>query len=263
MQFEQIRNATIILDYAGKKFLVDPWLAPQGSNGTFKELGMQSEAICAEHNELAMPICALPKSVADILNGIDYYIVTHIHPDHIDMYPDGTVGKVLNHNTPVLVQNKEDGEVFNKSGFTDVQVMTENTQIGEITLIKTPALHGTKVPCGEASGFILQHKNEKSVYVAGDTIFYDEVQKALRQYRPEVIILNACAATFNTFGRLIMDDGDVANVHKVCPNAKIIASHMDNVAHATLNRQTLSEKLHQRNIADKILIPSDGEIYQF
>jgi hypothetical protein len=49
----------------------------------------------------------------------------------------------------------------------------------------------------------------------------------------------------------------------VCPNAKIIASHMDNVAHATLNRQTLSEKLHQRNIADKILIPSDGEIYQF
>ena len=146
MQIEQIRNATIIMDYAGKKFLVDPWLAPQGSNGTFKELGMQSEAICAEHNELAMPICALPKSVADILNGIDYYIVTHIHPDHIDMYPDGTVGKVLNHNTPVFVQNKEDGEVLKKSGFTDVQVMTENTQIGEITLIKTPALHGTKVP---------------------------------------------------------------------------------------------------------------------
>lgn len=41
MKFEQIRNATIILDYAGKKFLVDPWLAPQGSNGTFKELGME------------------------------------------------------------------------------------------------------------------------------------------------------------------------------------------------------------------------------
>ena len=99
--------------------------------------------------------------------------------------------------------------------------------------------------------------------MAGDTIFYDEVQKTLQQYQPEVIILNACAATFNTFGRLIMDDSDVANVYELCPNAKIIASHMDNVAHATLNRQTLSEKLHQRNIADKILIPSDGEIYQF
>ena len=36
MQFEQIRNATIVLEYAGKKFLVDPWLAPKGSNETFK-----------------------------------------------------------------------------------------------------------------------------------------------------------------------------------------------------------------------------------
>ena len=122
MKFEQIRNATIVLEYADKKFLVDPWLAPQGSNGTFKELGMQSEAICAEHNELAMPICSLPKSVAEILNGVDYYIITHIHPDHIDMYPDGTVGKDLNHNTPVFVQNKDDAEVLKKSGFTDVQV---------------------------------------------------------------------------------------------------------------------------------------------
>ena len=32
---------------------------------------------------------------------------------------------------------------------------------------------------------------------------------------------------------------------------------------ATLNRQTLSEKLHQRNISDKNLIPADGEIYHF
>lgn len=109
----------------------------------------------------------------------------------------------------------------------------------------------------------MQHKNEKSVYVAGDTIFYDEVQKTLQQYQPKVIILNACAATFNTFGRLVMDDSDVEKVYELCPNAKIIASHMDNVAHATLNRQTLSKKLHQRNIADKILIPADGEIYHF
>ncbi|MBR2273666.1 MAG: MBL fold metallo-hydrolase [Alphaproteobacteria bacterium] len=263
MQFEQIRNATVILDFAGKKFLVDPWLAPQGSNGTFKELGMEKEAICAGHNKFAMPICALPKLVAEILNGVDYYIITHIHPDHIDIYSDGTVGKDLNHNTPIFVQSKGDGEILKKSGFTDVRVMMDNTQIGEITLIKTPALHGTKVPCGEASGFILKHKDEKSVYVAGDTIFYDEVKNTLQQYRPEVIILNACAATFNTFGRLIMDDGDVASVYEVCPNAKIIASHMDNVAHATLTRKTLREKLQQRGLSDKILVPNDGEIYRF
>ena len=97
MKFEQIRNATIVLEYADKRFLVAPWLAPQGSNGTFKELGMEKEVISSKHNELAMPICSLPKSVAEILNGVDYYIITHIHPDHIDMYPDGKVGKDLKH----------------------------------------------------------------------------------------------------------------------------------------------------------------------
>ena len=263
MQFEQIRNATIVLEYADKKFLVDPWLAPQESNGTFKELGMEKEVICAAHNELAMPICSLPKSVAEILNGVDYYIITHIHPDHIDMYPDGTVGKDLNHNTPIFVQNKDDAEVLKKSGFTDVQVMTENTQIGEITLIKTPALHGTKVPCGEASGFILNHKDEKSVYVAGDTIGYDDVENTLKISNPDVIVLNTCAATFKTFGRLIMDDNDIVNVYKTCPKATIIASHMDNVAHATLTRKTLKEKLLQYGIANKILTPEDGEAYIF
>ena len=45
MKFEQIRNATIVWEYADKKFLVDPWLAPQGSNGTFKELGMEKESM--------------------------------------------------------------------------------------------------------------------------------------------------------------------------------------------------------------------------
>ena len=60
-----------------------------------------------------------------------------------------------------------------------------------------------------------------------------------------------------------MDDNDVYEVYKTCPNATIIASHMDTVSHATLTRETLRQKLVEKNIADKILIPADGEIYQF
>lgn len=59
-----------------------------------------------------MPICPLPTTVDEILADVDYYIVTHIHPDHIDMEMDGTVGNVLNKETPVLVQNDEDAQVL-------------------------------------------------------------------------------------------------------------------------------------------------------
>ena len=261
MRFEQVRNATVIIDYAGKRFLVDPWLADKDSNGTFADLGMQRETVAAEHNTIAMPINDLPKPINEVLKGVDYYIITHIHPDHIDMLPDGRVGENLGHNVPTFVQSTEDAEVMKKSGFTDVRIMSENTVIGDIKLIKTPALHGTKIPCGPASGFILEHKNEKSIYIAGDTIWYAEVEKTLQKYQPDVIVLNACAATFNSFGRLIMNDDDVVNVYKTSPKAAIIASHMDNVAHATLSRITLKQKLQEYGISEHILIPEDGESY--
>jgi len=31
MKFTQIRNATLIINYAGKKILIDPWLAEKGA----------------------------------------------------------------------------------------------------------------------------------------------------------------------------------------------------------------------------------------
>lgn len=58
-------------------------------------------------------------------------------------------------------------------------------------------------------------------------------------------------------GRLIMDDNDLYQVYQTAPNAVIIASHMDNVPHATLTRKTLRAK----GIVDKIRIPADGESY--
>ena len=61
---------------------------------------------------ISMPICPLPTTVDEILADVDYYMVTHIHPDHIDMEMDGTVGNMLNKETPVLVQNDEDAQVL-------------------------------------------------------------------------------------------------------------------------------------------------------
>ncbi len=65
------------------------------------------------------------------------------------------------------------------------------------------------------------------------------------------------------YGRLIMDDADLYEVYKAAPDAAIIASHMDNVPHATLTRKTLQERLAARGISQTILIPEDGESCEF
>ena len=40
MKIQQIRNAMVRIRYAGKTFLTDPWLAPRGSMGTFRDYPM-------------------------------------------------------------------------------------------------------------------------------------------------------------------------------------------------------------------------------
>ena len=90
MKIQQIRNAMVRIRYAGKTFLTDPWLAPRGSMGTFRDYPIFR---CRpERLDLPLPLCDLPMPVADILASVDAYIVTHVHPDHIDMAADGSVG---------------------------------------------------------------------------------------------------------------------------------------------------------------------------
>ena len=101
MKIQQIRNATMRIEYAGKTFLTDPWLAAKGTMGTFR--AMQDVFRCeADKLDIPMPMTDLPMPREDVLQGIDAYICTHVHPDHIDMTPDGDVGTYLNKELPVL-----------------------------------------------------------------------------------------------------------------------------------------------------------------
>ena len=127
MDIQQIRNATLKIVYQGKTFLIDPWLCGKGSLGSFGDIPGKPYMIPDPVKmEIAMPIYGLPRTPQEILNGVDYYIVTHIHPDHVDIAADGTVGQPLDKSIPVFVQNEQDAAIFEKSGFQDVQVLSKS-----------------------------------------------------------------------------------------------------------------------------------------
>ena len=261
MHIQQIRNATNRITYAGKTFLIDPWLAEKGATGTFA--GLPFRCLHSGQTHIPMPMEKLPLPVDTILHGIDAYIVTHVHPDHIDMAADGTVGAPMDKRLPVFVQSGEDAETLKRSGFVAVTILAETTTFEGVRLIKTPGLHGTEKPCGPSCGVIFEHPSEATLYVAGDTVWYEGVAETLGKYRPRVIILNACAAELMDYGRLIMDDSDVEAVYRACPNAQIVISHMDNVAHASITRAGMVDRLTRRGILSRVHIPADGEICTF
>lgn len=265
MQIKQIRNATLKITYAGKTFLIDAWLVGKNKFGSFEDVpGFPFQSRDDVKNKIPAPICELPEPVEKILANVDYYLITHIHPDHIDInFLDGTVGAPLDKNVPIIAQNKIDAEIFKKSGFADVKIFSENSlTIDGITLTKTPARHGKIQLMCDACGIIFQAANEKTLYVAGDTIWFDGVQKTLKDFAPEVVALNCCAAEFLKFGRLVMDDEDVDCVHQTLPTAELVLTHLDNVPHAAITRQTMRGLMAQRGI-ENYFMPEDGEVLEF
>ncbi len=264
MKIQQIRNATLKITYESLTFLVDPWLCGKGEMGCFADIpGLIYKIPDPVKMQIPMPLFDLPMDRTDVLSGVDCCIVTHIHPDHIDMTADGTVGAYLDKKVPVLVQNEEDAAVFKKSGFNDIQVLPkEGLTIGTAHLAQTPARHGTLVPCGNAMGVLFQGKSEPTLYLAGDTIWYSGVEKTLNTFHPDVIALNCCAAETVNNGRLIMGDEDVACVAAAAPQASLFLTHLDNVSHASLTRHTLRGRLTERGVTSYCM-PADGETVSF
>jgi L-ascorbate metabolism protein UlaG (beta-lactamase superfamily) len=151
--------------------------------------------------------------------------------------------------------------------------MTDATFFGDIQITKTHGgQHGTDrayaVPelaerLGEACGVVLRHPDEKTLYLAGDTVWRDEVAADLQKHQPDVVVLNAGYAHVIGFGPIIMGQEDVLNVHFLLPQASIVAIHMEAINHCLLTRSALREYVEANQVSDAVSIPQDGETVIF
>lgn len=261
MKIRQIRNATLKIMYDGQTFLIDPWLIKKGAFGVFRDTPFRP--LTEDREDVPMPMVDLPCPKEEVLAGVDAYIVTHFHPDHIDMEGAKIRVDALSKETPTFTQSAEDARFFWDNSFTDLTELYSNSSFKGVELIKTPCRHGTRVPCGPACGVMFRSPNEKTLYLAGDTIWYDAVRDTIDMFRPEIIILYACGASLKFFGRLIMDQHDVLKVHEAAPDAKLVISHMESVAHATVTRAEMRDFAQKHGFIDSIAIPDDGETLSF
>ena len=261
MKIQQIRNATLKIQYGGHTFLVDPWLLKKGAFGTFRNTTFRP--LTEDREDIPMPLVDLPAPKEEILKDVDAYILTHFHPDHIDLNEKGILGASLDKTKPTFVQSPEDAKTLWDEGFTDLTDLFQNTHFKNVELIKTECRHGTKVPCGPACGVVFRAPGEKILYLAGDTIWYEPVKKTIERFRPDVIVLYACAAALKFFGRLIMDQHDVMKVHEAAPNAKLVISHMESVPHATVTRAEMRDFAEKHGFMGSIVIPADGETVEY
>ena len=228
-----MRNATLLVEIAGKRLLVDPMLDDAGARPAIEGTG----------NRVANPTVSLPFPAEDVVRALDGVLVTHRHRDHLDTKGE----ELLPRDVPVFCQ-PEDEEALSALGL-DARSVDTRIQWDGLTVTRTPARHGSgriAEVLAPVSGYVLD-----DLYLAGDTVWYEAVEETIARHRPRVAVVNAGGAEFLEGGLIVMGADDVREVVERVP--VVVAVHMEALNHCFLERALL------RGAVPGVLVPEDGE----
>ena len=245
MQIRLIRNATMRLTYFGREFLLDPFLAPSKTLESFAGISPN-------------PIVGLPCPAGEVLAGAEVVVLSHLHIDHFDPLAQESLAKDI----PIFCQPDDEDRIA-AMGFRDITPIIDSATWQGITINRCPGRHGSGAlaeQMGRVSGFVFGAVGEPTLYWAGDTVWYDEVQSTIEHFRPDVIITHSSGAKFGDSDPIVMDAEQTIAVCREAPEATVIAVHMESLDHGTVTRTDLRMVADHAFIQpDQLRIPADGD----
>lgn len=248
MKLQLLRNASLVLTVKGKRLLVDPFFADKGAYDPFNFTG----------NDRRNPLVDLPltqQQLAALVAQTDAVLLTHIHSDHWDE----KARELLPKDIPVFCQ-PDNIAAIRGQGFTNVTAVENDLTWEGIRISRTGGQHGTGEigeRMGIVSGYVI-NDGETILYIAGDTIWCDEVQQALDQYTPGKIVVNGGAARFLQGDPIVMNIPDVIQVCRYAPTADVYVVHLEAVNHGTESRSEIRQALQEQQLDNRCFVPEDG-----
>ncbi len=247
MRLRLIRHATLVVEYGGQTFLVDPMLDDPGARPPVQN----------SPNPRNNPLVPLSVPAEEVGTGVDALLVTHTHSDHWD----AKASLLLKKQLPLLCQPEDEGK-FRGQGFTDLRPVLNETRIHDVRVNRTGCQHG-KGEIGKrmapASGYVLRTGGEPTLYITGDTIWCPEVRDTLSRYEPAIVVVNTGSAQFLEGGPITMTADDVIATCQAAPAVQVVAIHMEAINHCLLTRADLAFQLEAARVIDQVSIPSDGD----
>ncbi|MHC1781825.1 MAG: MBL fold metallo-hydrolase [Anaerolineaceae bacterium] len=250
MKIQLIRNATMRLEYGGRLFLTDPYLADKLTLPSYRGISKN-------------PLVDLPIPAEQVIAGVEAVIVSHRHGDHFDRAAKDLLPK----SVPLFCQ-PGDRATIKAEGFLDVTAVEDFILWQRVRITRVPGRHGSGEvlgDMGDISGFIFEASGEPTLYWPGDTVWYDDVAENIRRFQPDVILPHSCGAVWGPTETLIVMDAEMTvEVCRAAPKANVVAIHMEALDHGTVTRQGLREYADAKGIpAAQLIIPLDGEEMDF
>jgi L-ascorbate metabolism protein UlaG (beta-lactamase superfamily) len=240
MRLRLIRHATLLVRLAGRTVVVDPMLDPAGARPPVENTA----------NQVPNPLVDLPEPPEIVVRGLDAVLVTHLHQDHFD----DAAAELLPGDVPLFCAPGDAG-ALRERGFADVRPVDGAVDWDGVRIVATGGVHGE---LGPSPGFVLAADGEPSLYVAGDTVWCDEVRAALDEHAPDVVAVNAGGARFLGGDPIVMTTDDVVAVARHAPRARIVAVHLEAINHCLQTRADLHQRLREERLTDRVTVPEDG-----
>jgi L-ascorbate metabolism protein UlaG (beta-lactamase superfamily) len=222
-----VRSATLLLETSRGRVLVDPMLRAARTTPPIEQTP----------NPQRNPLVELPLPAERVVQGVDACVVTHLHSDHFD----DAAAALLPPDLPILTQ-PESAETLRDRGFTRVSTHDPDWPM-------TRGRHGTGAigeAMGAVSGWVID-----GVYLAGDTIWCEEVADALERHRPRAIVVHGGGARFTEGEPIVMDAEDVRRV-RAATDATVVVVHLEALNHCIEPRSLYRE-------IEGVLVPDDGQ----
>jgi L-ascorbate metabolism protein UlaG (beta-lactamase superfamily) len=240
MRLRLIRHATLLVRLANRTVIVDPMLDPAGARPPVPDTD----------NEERNPLVELPEPAEVVAGLVDGILVTHLHQDHFD----ATAAELLPKDVPLFCA-PGDADALRERGFSDVLPVEPAADWEGVRITRTAGVHGE---LGPSPGFVLAAEGEPSLYVAGDTIWCEEVRAALDEHAPDIVVVNASGAHFTGGEPLVMTTDDVVTVARHAPGTRVVAVHLEAINHCVQTRADLHQRLHEEGLTDQVTVPEDG-----
>lgn len=240
-----IGGPTVVIEYAGLRFITDP---------TFDAPGDYQLAHVTLHKTHG------PALDAAKIGDVDAVLLSHDqHADNLDTSGRdylSRAGRVL--TTPVGA-GRLGGKTEGLAPWQSVDLKAPNG--GTVRVSATPARHGPagiEPFAGDVIGFVLEAAGAPTVYITGDTVWYDGVAEVARRFKAGIVVLFAGSAQTRGPFNLTMNVNDAIETAHAFPRAAIVPVHCDSWAHFTQDRDDLVRSFKALGIEQRLRLLEPG-----
>ena len=242
-----IGGPTVLFEIGGLRLMTDPTLDVAGSFFKLNEHMTETK--------LKGP-AAMPPGYVDV--------VLLSHDNHFDNLDNA--GRAFLRQTGVVLTTRSGAERLGANSIGLSPGESREFQIpsgGWLVVTATPARHG---PCGiekitgEVVGFHLSIQGElmQSLYITGDTVYYNEIEKLAKQINPSYVFIFAGAARPRGPFNLTMGTNDALDTAAAFKHALIVPIHSEGWSHYTENNDNLKEAFNILGIGNRLVLLEPG-----